>query len=437
MKKSLISTVFAATLTMMTTTTQAQYSDQTGFYYEIGGGALTDPALMDWNEFIIDLDAYAGAEYSCGQFDLEESLKRLIRDIKSVPDEFLQYLEVAIIDLLYGLGAIALQKAHPGLYEFLTNSFIRHKEFLQASLANCEKVQELHAEGQLQSLRDYAKLIQWRKGIERGEAVHETEEAVKESNGKEGVPWVNGEYRAGEGQEPISLVEDLVGLGYENVYGTASQATPAESALYKYFPDVIDAIDWAIDVLGERVITFSGVNQFTTGAGLYSKIAASTEELKLVLDEIYDNPSQASEEQLRTLSTPNFEITASILEKSQKLSDEEKEWFKQRLASEAATAQEMERAYIVRELLMGATDDPNIYYSPLIAQVFQELVPEIDDQIETARGRTQIRTEYIGGLLAKTANQVNIRENITSPTPTGIAGRERIDGTSTNVPAGE
>ena len=422
MKQSLIA--IALSLILSLPAFGQTYSDK--FYYEIGGGQLSDSALSEWNAFTLDLDPYASSQYSCGDFDLDESLKALIRDIADVPDDFEEYLKVAGIDLLYGLIALSIQKAAPGVYEYLTNSFIRHKEFLQLKLANCRRAEALLSSGDITKLADFAKLIEWRKAIEEGKSVQDAEAEV---DGKEGIPWVDGEYYGGEDQDPIKLVEHSTVKGYENLLGGTSTGATTDSSIAYYFPAATDAKDWAVEVFGDKIISFVGDNQSITGSGLQAAISATTEEVAEILEKVVPRPSTASKDELDQLSTPNYRVTVSALSAIGARKLGQQEVLKSRLASEIATLQAIEKAYIVRDLIVSATDDPHIYYSPLKDDHYKGLIAQIDDGIEVARNKAKVRNEFMGQLLITTFETRDELEDQPSNLPGAVDAKETLRGT--------
>jgi len=424
--KTRIKTLSAALLLSVLSTAVHGQSYNDKFYYEIGGGQLSDSALSEWSAFTLDLDPYASSQYSCGDFDMDESLKALIRDIADVPDEFEEYLKVAGIDLLYGLIALSIQKAAPGVYEYLTNAYIRHKEFLQLKMANCRRAEALLADGELNKLSDLAKLIEWRKAIEEGKSIQEAEAEV---DGSEGIPWVDGEYYGGEGQGPIKLVEHSTIKGYENLFGGTSASAAKDSAIAYYFPVGEDAKTWAVEVFGDKIISFVDDNQSITGSGLQASISSSTLEIAEILARVVPNPTAASKNELDQLSTPNYRVTVAALSAIGARKIGQQEILKSRLASEIATLQAIEKAYIIRDLIVSATDEPHIYYSPLKKDHYDGLIAQIDDGIEVARNKAKVRNEFMGQLLITTFETRDEIEDQPSNLPGAVDPKETLRGT--------
>ena len=377
-------------------------------YYEIGGGRLSDTALNDWNEFTINLDAYASGNYSCGDFDIGESIKAKVRELRDVPDEFEEYLKVAALDYIYGLIALSIQKAAPGAYEYLTNSYLRHKEFVQLKVASCQQVERLVQNNGIKEFKDLAKLIQWQKGAEAGEAVQEAE---AKADASQGVPWINGDYYGGVGQEPIKLVEHSVSKGYEFLTGSITANGDDTSSIKSAFPTSSDAVKWAVQVFGEKMITFTAPSQSMTGSGLYPEISKTTDERLITLDKVLKKPTAATKDELDSLSTPAFRVTPEALSAINSQSPEAQILIKNRLASEIATYQAIERAYFIRSLVVAALDEPNFYFTEVMPRHFDSFINRIDDGIKVSRDRAKVRREFVGDLMIDTFKRKEDVEN--------------------------
>ena len=402
--KKLISFYLAA----MCFLSQPAFAVGESLYYEIGGGRLSDTALNDWNEFTIDLDAYASGSYSCGDFDIGESIKAKVRELRNVPDEFEEYLKVAALDYIYGLIALSIQKAAPGAYEYLTNAYLRHKEFVQLKVASCRQIERLVQNNGIKEFKDLAKLIQWQKGAEAGESVQEAE---AKADASQGVPWVDGEYYGGDNQDPIKLVEHSVAKGYEFLTGSTAANGDDTSSIRSAFPNSSDAVDWAVQVFGEKLITFTKPSQSITGSGLYPEISKSTDERLATLDKVLRKPTAATKAELDSLSTPGFRVTPEALSAINSQSPEGQNLIKNRLASEIATYQAIERAYFIRSLVVAALDEPNFYFTAVMPKHFDVFIGRIDDDIKVARNRAKIRQEFVGDLMIDTFKRKEEVEN--------------------------
>lgn len=402
--------------------TQPAFAVGESLYYEIGGGRLSDTALNDWNEFTIDLDTYASGSYSCGDFDIGESIKSKVKELSNAPDEFEEYLKVAALDYIYGLIALSIQKAAPGAYEYLTNSYLRHKEFVQLKVASCQQIENLVQNNGISEFRDLAKLVQWQKGAEAGETVQETEE---KANASQGVPWVDGVYHGGDGQDPIKLVEHSVAKGYEFLTGSTSANGDATSSIKSAFPNSSDAVSWAIRVFGEKLITFTKPSQSITGSGLYPEISQATDERLLTLDKVLKKPTAATKEELDSLSTPAFRITPDALSAINSQSSDAQTLVKNRLASEIATYQAIERAYFIRSLVVASLDEPNFYFTAVMPRHFDSFIDRIDDGIQVARDRAKVRREFVGNLMVDTFKRKEEVENRLENLPDAFQPQEK------------
>ena len=357
---------------------------------------------------IRDRDAYASGSYSCGDFDIGESIKAKVRELRNVPDEFEEYLKVAALDYIYGLIALSIQKAAPGAYEYLTNAYLRHKEFFQLKVASCRQIERLVQNNGIKEFKDLAKLIQWQKGAEAGESVQEAE---AKADASQGVPWVDGEYYGGDNQDPIKLVEHSVAKGYEFLTGSTAANGDDTSSIRSAFPNSSDAVDWAVQVFGEKLITFTKPSQSITGSGLYPEISKSTDERLATLDKVLRKPTAATKAELDSLSTPGFRVTPEALSAINSQSPEGQNLIKNRLASEIATYQAIERAYFIRSLVVAALDEPNFYFTAVMPKHFDVFIGRIDDDIKVARNRAKIRQEFVGDLMIDTFKRKEEVEN--------------------------
>ena len=409
-------------VTSMCLLSQPALSVGEALYYEIGGGRLSDTALNDWNEFTIDLNAYASGSYSCGDFDIGESIKAKVRELRDVPDEFEEYLKVAALDYIYGLIALSIQKAAPGAYEYLTNSYLRHKEFVQLKVASCRQVERLVQNNGIKEFKDLAKLVQWQKGAEAGESV---QAADAKADASQGVPWVDGEYYGGDGQEPIKLVEHSVAKGYEFLTGSTAAIGDDTSSIKSAFPNSSDAVSWAVQVFGEKLITFTTPSQSITGSGLYPEISKSTDERLVTLNKVLQKPTAATKAELDSLSTPAFRVTPEALSAINSQSPEGQTLIKNRLASEIATYQAIERAYFIRSLVVAALDEPSFYFTAVMPKHFDAFIDRIDDGIKVARDRAKIRQEFVGDLMIDTFKRKEEVENRLESLPDTFQPQEK------------
>jgi len=384
-------------------------------YYQIGGGALTDPSLMQFNSFELELDANLAGRFSCGDFNITESITELVRDLESLPDEFGNYLEVAALDALLGLGAISLQRASPGLYEFLTNSFARHKEFVQLKVASCRRIEEGIQDGTIKDFKDLSKLYTWSRNAQAQTTV---QEADAEATGQEGIPWVFDTNAGGVGQDPIRIVADSVIKGYRAKFGGVTITTESDSFYRTEFPTEEDAVEWATQVYGEKTISFEADSVSLAGSGLETAIEQSEEEIRALLNSVLSDPAGASQEDLNGLSTPYFELLPSVLQQINGLPITSRDAVITRLASESAALKEIEKSLFVRSLFVAMLDEPVVYFINKIRPVIEGSIMSIDRQIEDVRRVVQIRREFVGNLVETTMSLSNrSRSNTNTPAP--------------------
>ena len=421
---------YAALVTLVFTiaVTSPAHATNDQLYYRIGGGQLSDSALAHFNTFEIDLDVYASGQYSCGDFDISESIKELIKEIENIPDEFEEYLKVASLDLLYGLIALSIQKAAPGVYEYLTNAYARHKEFIQLKLATCRNIETLVRNNGIQEFKDLAKIIQYRRGVETGQPIQEAERAATP---EQGIPWIEGRYHGGAGQPPILLVEHSVRTGYQHINGGLTASGDASSTLAQVFPTAASAQAWATAVYGEKIISLVDPSRSETGSGLQAQIAETEIVINETLAAVLNNPTGASAAQLDTLSTPSFRITPAALAAINSQNADARAVFKHRLASEIATYQAIEKAYLIRSFLVSALDHPHFYFTEVMPAHIAHYLDRIDDGIRVARDRARLRREFVGGLMLEALRRSEDIEQQSVNLPQGYRPQETLPGGGT------
>ena len=393
-------------------------------YYQIGGGKANDDTFRNFNSFTLNLDPYVGGNYTCGNFDITESVNQLVSELSSVPDEFAEYLQVAALDLLLGLAAVSLQKAAPGIYEFLTNSYARHKEYVEVRLASCRELERTIDSGEINGFRDLAKLVSWRRSAETDTSIQEAEE---EATGEAGVPWINGN-AGGVGQEPIKIVADSITAGYSNMFGSGGPDASSGFAGTQ-FSTADEASAWAVKVLGEKFITFVDDSSTESGGGLLSVVAPEAEEVLTVINDIIDNPVAATPDQLDLLSTPFYRITPTVLETINSNNSTSRNILINRLASEISIYRNIERAFFIRSVLRSSLDHSAISFHNEAPRMVREMIAELDDDIMTIRARNDIRKEFVGNLLQYSIeNAQNIESSADLAVPQGRARETLPDG---------
>ena len=199
--------------------------------------------------------------------------------------------------------------------------------------------------------------------------------------------------------------------GYEFLTGSTAANGDDTSSIRSAFPNSSDAVDWAVQVFGEKLITFTKPSQSITGSGLYPEISKSTDERLATLDKVLRKPTAATKAELDSLSTPGFRVTPEALSAINSQSPEGQNLIKNRLASEIATYQAIERAYFIRSLVVAALDEPNFYFTAVMPKHFDVFIGRIDDDIKVARNRAKIRQEFVGDLMIDTFKRKEEVEN--------------------------
>ena len=183
------------------------------------------------------------------------------------------------------------------------------------------------------------------------------------------------------------------------------------SSIKAAFPDSASAVEWAIRIFGEKLITFTQPSKSITGSGLYPEISKATDERLATLDKVLKKPTAATKEELDSLSTPAFRVTTDALSAINSQNPAAQMLIKNRLASEIATYQAIERAYFIRSLVVASLDEPAFYFTAVMPRHFDSFVDRIDDGIKVSRDRAKIRQEFVGDLMIDTFKRKDEVEN--------------------------
>lgn len=373
-------------------------------YYRIGGGL---PAAKAPNASAVALKLGLGAtlrvNYSCGKFDLGVSWSNLMNGFSTLGTTITGAVKAGIS----ALPLYILERAQPGLYELFQTYAKKADVAVAAALQSCEQM-----EAQIKAGRDpYAQWI----GMAKGEGwsasttssadIVSTKIAVEADNGKNGVTWIGGVKAGGFTQRAIRPLNDVTVAGYNvtmNQPVTASNTfnyTSSGLPLAKSFARPQDAADYATDVLGDMsVATCDGASCPNKGAqagtGLKPKYEAEipTAQAQLVAAMSAPTPTYAN---LDALSAPGVSISADVIRSIRELPDDMQQIAQQRLVREIALARTIDKALIVRNLIItGMTLPEPQKYEPAKDDA-EKRVAALNRYIDDLMFETRVRREII------------------------------------------
>ncbi len=378
------------------------------WYYEVGGA---QPVTVPPNPSVTTIDLSAGVDlglhYSCGKFDPLLGVTNILNDVKSGAEDMLSALVSAAGSAVASLPALILQRANPGLYDLFQNALARAR--LTISLANktCEQMEKEISEGKnpYQDWINIAKSEDWRSMMGGGGSesastdVDTARKTVEDNNGKNGVTWVGGQRKGGEDQPPIQVVTDITRAGYNVTLNRSdplsSAPAPAGTRLSALWPGPGDAEAFARDVLGEELIhTVDGSAPTTQpGHGLWPKIEKRTAEVSATLGELIAGSLPLTPDNLEKVSAPGVAVSRQVIAGLRALPPSERDTAAGRLAAEAATAQVVEKAMVLRRLLVTGRQEPNVSVNQAAVAAIDDKIAVLEREIDDVLYESRIRKE--------------------------------------------
>jgi len=380
-------------------------------YYSLGG---SDPAARAPNpssmRLRLGLGGSARLNYSCGKFDVQASIQDTLNSLKNMDDVLMNAVRAAIA----ALPMYILQRAQPGLYEIVQTYIQKARDLVNLSFESCEEMEAQIKDGK----NPYDKWVtlamgeQWKEKAAGGGSVVSAKQAVQTDSGKHGLTWIFGTKLGGKQQEPVRIVADLVLGAYNLTMVQPTTASPTanyastNSRLAKAFPTPKSASDFAVDTVGDMEIatcddTGCPAKGTSTGTGLSKKfeeeIPVAQGQLNAVMSA--NVPTATA---LETASAPGVLITRDLVDAVRTLPKPEQAIAYGRLSQEVALARTVDRALLIRQMLLTGKTIPAATTENVTAVVdakLDDLNKAIDSLMYEARVRRELVSTSAGTLL--------------------------------------
>jgi len=391
------------------------------WYYHIGGAdAVMGPLNAGVHSVTISGSLDLGLGMGCHGFDptlgLSTALNQVVGNMKSL-------LTNAVTSAVSALPGLVLQRANPGLYELYQEMLSYAHAAVSLATKSCEQMQSdaMNGRNPFDKWLTLSKSYTWKDQAGR---VHSGEKnidvlqalgAVEDAGGDKGVPWAGGAKAGGAGQPPIRLVSDVVRAGYNieqdrpgDIIGTGDG--DAATLVGKTWKNPQDAVAFAVAVLGDMEIATQGgaVPKATPGHGLLPQIEKDRAALAGKLADLVKGAVPPTPDNLAQASTPRTVLGRDVLAAIRKLPPSEQALAVGRLASAAAVAADVERALMLRRLLLAGWGEPNIYAAG-VGEDVQRLVAildrEVDQLLYESRTRKELVSNSAGALLDMAAEE--------------------------------
>lgn len=389
----------------------------TRWYYEIGGGeAITlapNPGSVSV-PFHVSLDLKNA--FSCGKFNptlgFDVAFQYLIERLKNLVMNALTAAAAAV-------PMYILQRANPGLYDLLQNLIFQIDGLLSLAAKSCEQMEReiLAGKNPFDGWVTLSKSIDM-KGLMGSGGLHSAStdiltalDTVENDSGSNGVPWIGGQKAGGQNQPPIRVVSDTTLAGYNTILGRdlldlsdffgAGDPPP----LARIWSNPKQAQEFAVYVLGDiRIKTDqndpSGSESWP-GYGLAPLIEKDSRTIEETLAKLVQGELKPEESTLEKVSPPGTRLSQEVVSAIRRLpTDEARATAVRKLAAEAAVGKNLEKAIMLRKLLLSGRLEPNIYAAKPAQEDLDRLLAALDREIDSVLFETRVRRE----LYARTAS---------------------------------
>jgi integrating conjugative element protein (TIGR03755 family) len=395
---------FALSLTLAIGGVQALTPSPLGdgrLYYRIGGAqALGLPANRFVTTTRLPLSVQLGINYRCGQFDTLAGLNAALDQVVAL----LENIDDVIAAGLAVLPMYILQRVNPGLYDLLQNTLLRAEELVAVATKTCEQMESELARGQ-DPFEDWIVLSRgrdWKTVIGSGGVdVVTAKERIDENLGVNGVAWLCGEARGGEGQEPVRVVFDVTRAGWNVLMNRESCATGAASGggeepprITEIWPSPEEAAEWTVKVLGDEVVltVSTGSDETQPGVGLLNHHDAEATKVAEFLQGLVAGSTPPTLENLEEVTAPGTVITRQVIETIKAQPASEQAIFIRKIAGQVALERTVERALLARRMLLTGMRDPHVSATPAPRQL-QPFLAELEREIDNLLFETRVRKE--------------------------------------------
>jgi integrating conjugative element protein (TIGR03755 family) len=289
------------------------------------------------------------------------------------------------------------------LYDLFQNALLKAEETTQIATKSCEAMEAEIARGK----NPYADLITLSKGNDwklqmgiGGNDAVTAKEAVEATNGNNGIPWIGGQ-AGGAGQPELHFTGDVVEAGYNiqlnRPVGTSGPAPAAATRLAEIWPSPTDARDWAVDVVGDNIVTTCDTcpKDSIPGTGLLPKLFQESSAVTVELQALVGGTTPPTLENLAAITAPGVAITRQIIEAVRSTPASEQGLIVGRLVAEISTARTVEKALFVRRLLLSGRQVPEVYATEVARVHVDTSIAELDREIDNLLFETRVRREVV------------------------------------------
>ncbi len=399
------------------------------WYYEIGGA---EPVSVPPNPTVTTLELGGSGAlnlgFSCGKFDPVLSVEETLDQFASQVDGMTNAMVNAATALIAALPALILQRANPELYNLFQTYLGDAQARLAIATKTCEQLETDIADGKnpFEEWIRLAKAQHWKNRMASGGNIILAKQAVEAGGGDEGLPWIYGT-RGGNGQQPIQVVRDTTAAGYNMTLNRAPNTAPTAAGpkgpnapkIAQLWTTPLAAADWAVDVLGDDIVmTCQDCGKRSVpGTGLAPKYEAERQLVARGLTHLVNGTTPPSFVNLDALSAPGIGLSRSLLEAIQVMPANEQGIVLGRLAAEIAQARTIEKALLIRRLLLSGRRVPEVEAAEPAQATLGEAIGELEHEIDNLLFETRVRREVVSATAAVVLERETWRQRRSIPQP--------------------
>ncbi len=260
------STVYSATI-------MPKYSE-TYSYYKIGGGNKLRMQGGVSTPSSLSLDTKFGANFSCGQFDVNFAIENTLNQLK----QRLVNLSTQVQASVAALPGYIICRAVPQLCQLMQNYTVRAEELIGIAVKDCKEMDADLAAGRdpLDGWLKMGRGLNLRVAGSKSGDIFSVVEEAKEFDPAKGMPWgVGAVMSGGDGQPSIRPLSDTVRAGYNVLLdrnlkdGSAATGT---DPLINIWSTPEQAAKWTAEVVGEYRPDYNGKPDASAISGATSGI---------------------------------------------------------------------------------------------------------------------------------------------------------------------
>lgn len=427
------SSVAATSLVLLLACSAPSYAQSSSdmLYYDVGGAApFSISAGRGHRPSELGLGVRWNADARCGNFNIgatvSNQLNGLTNGFQNLMGNVVQNAKGAVASL----PAMIIQRAHPQLYDLLSNGVLQGRVDYDKTKLSCQSMAEQMADMAMgEGMQQRAMAENWQDTAMATDDAVAAQEVVDEEAGNDGTTWVGGEKRGGRGQDPIRVVEDVAQAGYNILHGRSDPNSnesvsgggggwgsvstddgtwpgggglagsagggsgDCDGGMCTVWGSPTDAAEWTRSVIGDteiRVCDDCEKIQGQAGTGLVTALEEEQEEIRSKLVDLVSGASEPSPSNLREVSGGSgLVVSRGVIESLQ--SDPDAGLLVQRLSGEMAMARTLTKAIWARRLLLAGSSEPGVSGNSEAVTALDRKLQSLNRDIDALQSEMEIR----------------------------------------------